>query len=144
MLRSVVMSCELCDLSIKENVIFSNRLFRIVHVYDVYYPGFIRLILNRHVKELSELTTDELSLVFEAIVKIEREIINLMQADKINIASLGNVVPHLHWHIIPRYFNDRHFPNPIWGNVNNDSYIVNNDLLDKEKLLIQNLRNKFN
>ena len=35
--------------------------------------------------------------------------------DKINLASLGNMVPHLHWHVIPRFRDDRHFPEPIWG-----------------------------
>jgi diadenosine tetraphosphate (Ap4A) HIT family hydrolase len=39
----------------------------------------------------------------------------VMQPHKVNIASLGNVVPHLHWHVIPRYADDMHFPAPIWG-----------------------------
>jgi diadenosine tetraphosphate (Ap4A) HIT family hydrolase len=38
-----------------------------------------------------------------------------MAPDKINLASLGNVVPHLHWHVIPRFADDPHFPNPVWG-----------------------------
>jgi diadenosine tetraphosphate (Ap4A) HIT family hydrolase len=39
----------------------------------------------------------------------------VLQPDKINLASLGNVVPHLHWHVIPRFADDPHFPNPVWG-----------------------------
>jgi diadenosine tetraphosphate (Ap4A) HIT family hydrolase len=31
------------------------------------------------------------------------------------VASLGNVVPHLHWHVIPRYADDAHFPAPVWA-----------------------------
>jgi diadenosine tetraphosphate (Ap4A) HIT family hydrolase len=38
-----------------------------------------------------------------------------MQPLKVNVASLGNVVPHLHWHIIPRYADDAHFPAPVWA-----------------------------
>jgi diadenosine tetraphosphate (Ap4A) HIT family hydrolase len=38
-----------------------------------------------------------------------------MRPDKVNLASLGNVVPHLHWHVIPRYRDDAHFPAPVWG-----------------------------
>jgi diadenosine tetraphosphate (Ap4A) HIT family hydrolase len=38
-----------------------------------------------------------------------------MQPKKINLASLGNMVPHLHWHIIPRYTDDAHFPAPVWA-----------------------------
>ena len=40
-----------------------------------------------------------------------------LQPDKINLASFGNMVPHLHWHVIPRFKDDMHFPNPIWGQV---------------------------
>jgi diadenosine tetraphosphate (Ap4A) HIT family hydrolase len=38
-----------------------------------------------------------------------------VRPDKINLASLGNVVPHLHWHVIPRWRDDSHFPAPIWA-----------------------------
>ncbi|MHB1094167.1 HIT family protein [Thiobacillus sp.] len=40
---------------------------------------------------------------------------DVMRPDKINLASLGNVVPHLHWHVVPRFGDDPHFPNPVWG-----------------------------
>jgi diadenosine tetraphosphate (Ap4A) HIT family hydrolase len=49
------------------------------------------------------------------VVKLERFILNDMQADKSNVATLGNVVPHLHWHVIPRFTDDAHFPAPVWG-----------------------------
>jgi diadenosine tetraphosphate (Ap4A) HIT family hydrolase len=39
----------------------------------------------------------------------------VMHPDKINLASLGNMTPHLHWHVIPRFKQDKHFPQPIWG-----------------------------
>ena len=38
-----------------------------------------------------------------------------LQPDKINLASFGNVVPHLHWHVIPRFADDPHFPNAVSG-----------------------------
>jgi len=38
-----------------------------------------------------------------------------MQPDKMNLASLGNMTPHVHWHVVPRFRDDRHFPNPIWA-----------------------------
>jgi diadenosine tetraphosphate (Ap4A) HIT family hydrolase len=34
---------------------------------------------------------------------------------KINLASFGNMTPHLHWHVIPRWADDAHFPQPVWG-----------------------------
>jgi diadenosine tetraphosphate (Ap4A) HIT family hydrolase len=40
-----------------------------------------------------------------------------VNADHVNIESLGNVVPHLHWHIIPRYRDDPRWGLPIWTNT---------------------------
>lgn len=49
------------------------------------------------------------------VLTAERSLRALMNPDKINLASFGNVIPHLHWHIIARYVDDRHFPESIWG-----------------------------
>jgi diadenosine tetraphosphate (Ap4A) HIT family hydrolase len=40
---------------------------------------------------------------------------NIMLPEKINLACLGNMTPHLHWHVIPRYLDDAHFPSPVWA-----------------------------
>lgn len=47
--------------------------------------------------------------------QVEQAVRETMLPDKINVASLGNVVPHLHWHVIPRYTDDAHFPAPVWA-----------------------------
>ena len=52
-----------------------------------------------------------------AVYATESILRDLLRPDKINLASLGNVVPHLHWHVIPRWKNDSHFPDPIWANI---------------------------
>ena len=50
-----------------------------------------------------------------AVFATEAALRSLLHPHKINLASLGNVTPHLHWHVIPRYRGDRHFPLPIWA-----------------------------
>lgn len=133
-------NCVLCNED-GGDVIVQNELFRIVYVADKNYPGFVRLILNKHVAEQSDLNENNNLIIFKALVAIEKTIRRIYAPDKINLASLGNFVPHLHWHIIPRYKNDTHFPNPIWGEITNPNYIPNNDSL-KEKLFV-NLKEVF-
>jgi diadenosine tetraphosphate (Ap4A) HIT family hydrolase len=107
-------NCELCTGDGGE-IIFRTHQWRVVLVDDAAYPGFCRVIWNDHVKELTDLVPADRSALMMTVCKIESIVREVMQAEKINLASLGNVVPHLHWHIIPRYSDDAHFPAPIWA-----------------------------
>ena len=51
----------------------------------------------------------------DVVLATERALRMIVEPDKINLASLGNLVPHLHWHVIPRWRDDSHFPAPIWA-----------------------------
>lgn len=114
------MTCPLCDTPGGE-VLWQDDFCRVVLVTDTPdYPGFCRVILKRHVKEMTDLSPDDRSRLMIVVWKTEQVVRDVMHPDKINLASLGNVVPHLHWHVIPRFENDRHFPNPIWGEVKRD------------------------
>ena len=64
---------------------------------------------------MSDLTSRERRHLYEVVHAVESALRRLVQPDKINLASLGNVVPHLHWHVIPRWRDDSHFPAPIWA-----------------------------
>ena len=57
----------------------------------------------------------------EAVTLVEKLLREHLQPTKINLATLGNVVPHLHWHVIARFDWDSHFPNPVWGAALRDS-----------------------
>ena len=107
--------CELCEQP--GDVIVHNQDWRVVLVNDTHYPGFCRVIWNQHVKEMTDLSADQRSRFMEAVWQVEAAIREVMQPHKVNLASLGNVVPHLHWHVIPRFTDDMHFPNPIWGQI---------------------------
>lgn len=108
------MSCELCNTP-GGDLVWQNDLCRVVLVAEADYPGFCRVILNRHVKEMADLPEQERQALMHVVFAVEQALISLMQPDKINLASLGNVVPHLHWHVIPRFRDDAHFPQPIWS-----------------------------
>jgi diadenosine tetraphosphate (Ap4A) HIT family hydrolase len=96
-------------------VLWQDDFCRVVLVDEPHYPGFVRVILNQHVREMTDLVPEERSRLMMMVCKAEKAIRDVMQPDKINLASLGNVVPHLHWHVIPRFEDDPHFPKPVWG-----------------------------
>lgn len=93
--------------------------FRVIRAIDANFPAFYRLIWQRHVAEFSDLNADERALCMQAVTAIEmvlrQHLPAHLQPTKINLASLGNVVPHLHWHIIARFDWDSHYPDPVWA-----------------------------
>jgi diadenosine tetraphosphate (Ap4A) HIT family hydrolase len=96
-------------------VLWQDGFCRVVMVAEPDYPGFCRVILNKHVTEMTDLSSRQRSRMMKTVFATEAAIRAVMRADKINLASLGNAVPHLHWHVIPRFRDDRHFPRPIWA-----------------------------
>lgn len=79
------------------------------------YRGQCVLIFDpRHVAHIDELATDEWSAMAEDLFRAQRAVAAVARPDHMNIESLGNVVAHLHWHIIPRYRNDPRWGQPIW------------------------------
>ena len=109
-----MVDCELCAAK-NEDVLVNTPKFRVILVDDANYPGFCRVIWNAHVKEMTDLAIVDRSALMQAVCKVEQAIRDVMQPHKINLAGLGNMVPHLHWHVIPRYQDDAHFPNPVWA-----------------------------
>jgi diadenosine tetraphosphate (Ap4A) HIT family hydrolase len=87
----------------------------VVRVDEPDYPGFVRVILGRHATEMADLGKDERDRFMAVVFAVETAVRDTMKADKMNLASLGNQTPHLHWHVIPRFRDDRHFPGPIWA-----------------------------
>jgi diadenosine tetraphosphate (Ap4A) HIT family hydrolase len=106
--------CELCSTPGGE-VLWSDPRLRVVRVEDPDYPGFLRVIWQGHVREMSDLGPAHRQCLMEAVFAVERAVIDLLQPDKVNLASLGNMTPHLHWHVIPRFRGDPHFPDPVWA-----------------------------
>lgn len=117
-------NCELCgpsddaaDVPPVSGLIYRNEKLHVVLVDDAGYPGFCRVIWNDHVKEMTDLSPADRVLLMDVVWQVEAAVREVMRPVKINLASLGNVVPHLHWHIIPRYEDDPHFPSPVWAEI---------------------------
>jgi diadenosine tetraphosphate (Ap4A) HIT family hydrolase len=108
------MTCELCEADGGE-VLWRDARCRVVHVDEPGYPGYCRVIWNVHVREMTQLAEDERRDFMCVVFAVEAAVRELLDPDKVNLASLGNVTPHLHWHVVPRFRDDPHFPNSIWG-----------------------------
>jgi diadenosine tetraphosphate (Ap4A) HIT family hydrolase len=106
--------CEFCN-SAGGAVLWQNGLLRVVAVDDADHPGFCRVILNRHAREMTDLDGAERTSLMRAVFAVEEAMRETMRPDKMNLASLGNMTPHVHWHVIARFRDDRHFPGPVWA-----------------------------
>lgn len=95
-------------------VIWRNDLCRVILPIEPDYPGFVRVVLNAHVKEMTDLAVSDRAEIMRVVFAAEAALRQVLRPDKINLATLGNRVPHVHWHVIPRFTDDPHFPNPVW------------------------------
>ena len=134
-------NCVLCS-SQKYPIIWANNLLRIVLINDQNYRGYCRVDLINHVKEMVDLDEETRNEFMGVIFQMEKYIKEYLQPDKINLASLGNKTPHLHWHIIPRYFSDNHFPDSIWSKKKRNG--INKFSKAQELKFIKYVNNKLN
>ncbi len=89
--------------------------WRVVLAEEPDYPAFTRVIWNAHVAEMSDLDGADRDELMRVVLLVEQAQRALLSPHKVNLASFGNVVTHLHWHVVPRWRDDRHFPEPVWG-----------------------------
>jgi diadenosine tetraphosphate (Ap4A) HIT family hydrolase len=106
--------CPLCEGAGGRVVVQAPR-WRIIHAEEAGFPAFYRLVWQAHVREFSQLPAAERTECMELLVGIEQAMLRHLRPDKINLASLGNAVPHLHWHVIGRFAWDSHFPGAVWA-----------------------------
>ncbi len=88
---------------------------------DEPFLGFCRVIWNAHVREMTDLDDTDIDHFMRVAFAVERSLRARLAPVKMNLASLGNVTPHLHWHVIARFADDSHFPQPVWGTRQRES-----------------------
>ena len=108
------MTCPLCDTD-GGLLVFKNDQLRVVQAQEKGFPAFYRVVWNSHVAEFSDLSPEERSTCMNVVVLVEKMLREQLKPTKINLASLGNAVPHLHWHIVARFDWDSHFPGSVWA-----------------------------
>ncbi|MDR6890129.1 MULTISPECIES: HIT family protein [Variovorax] len=102
-------------------IVFEGAKLRVIRAEEAGFPAFYRVIWREHAAEFSDLSAADRVLCMEAVVVVEQCLREHLSPAKINLAALGNMVPHLHWHVIARFADDTHFPGSVWAPVQRES-----------------------
>ena len=112
--ETAVPGCPLCE-ACGGLLVWQDAAWRLIRADEADFPAFYRVVLRRHAAEFSELGNAERARCMALVVAVEQVLRDLLRPTKVNLAALGNAVPHLHWHVIARFYWDSHFPQPVWG-----------------------------
>ncbi|WP_233247270.1 HIT family protein [Acidovorax sp. 107] len=96
-------------------LVWRDAHLRVIRANEAGFPAFYRVVWNAHVAEWSDLAAADRLHCMEAVTVVEQALRQHLSPTKVNIAALGNLVPHLHWHVIARFDWDSHFPAPVWA-----------------------------
>ena len=107
--------CVLCQ-EVGGLPVWQGAQMRVIRAQEEGFPAFYRVVWTAHVAELSDLSVADRNRCMTVVAEVERVLRDQLQPTKINLAALGNMVPHLHWHVIARYDWDSHFPGAVWAN----------------------------
>ncbi|RQO44931.1 HIT domain-containing protein [Variovorax sp. KBW07] len=115
-----VQGCPLCE-GPGGRVVFEGAKLRVIHAEEAGFPAFYRVVWRAHAAEFSDLDASDRVLCMEAVTVVEQCLREHLKPAKINLAALGNMVPHLHWHVIARFADDSHFPGSVWAPVQREA-----------------------
>ena len=102
------------------------------------FPWLVLIPMREDLSEIFDMSIEDYEQVMSEVRAITKHFASFTGADKMNVATLGNVVPQLHIHIIARFKNDPAWPNPVWNALPPKPYAQ-----DKAELLIKELRAIF-
>ena len=120
------------------NIIYSNSLIKVeIHLSQI--PWLI-IFTKESIKEFSMCDKKTKNMILKALTIIEIEMLKYFNCTKINIASFGNYVPHVHFHIMARFKNDDYFPEPMWGDKQRNNQLTLKPFRKFHKKIAKKLR----
>lgn len=130
--------CPICTAQ-NEEILLQTPNLRVIAVHnEANAPAFCRVIWQDHVAEMADLSAAQRHEIMDMVYRVEAAMREVLQPSKINLASLGNVVPHLHWHVIARFADDACFPAPIWANpVREHGFRLPDNWINQVKVLLE-------
>ncbi|HIJ86527.1 MAG TPA: HIT family protein [Desulfuromonadales bacterium] len=119
-------ACPMCS---RWETNFDLQIIELQHSYvtlnrDQYFPGYTLLFTKDHVTELFHLERSERSSLMEEVSIVAKALHGIYKPSKINYELLGNMVPHIHWHIVPRFSSEPLWPRPIWAEQHEERLLL--------------------
>ncbi|MBF0136105.1 MAG: HIT domain-containing protein [Magnetococcales bacterium] len=90
-------------------------LSQLLLMNDARYPWLVLVPERPGLRDFDEVAGDDVPLLHADISLVCSTLRHLFHPDKLNVASLGNMVPQLHIHVIARFQTDAAWPHPVWG-----------------------------
>lgn len=127
------MSCLMCRRWSAESEL---RIAELTHSYlmlnrDQFFPGYCFLISKEHVTELFHLEPQVRQELIEEVNRAAAALAQRFKPDKINYELLGNMVPHMHWHLVPRFIEDPLWPRPIWSEPHEEMHLTTDEYRER-------------
>lgn len=134
----MVMTCPLCTTD-GGLLVWRGTHLRVIRADEPGFPAFYRVVWNAHVAEFSDLDAAQRQHCMDAVTLVEQVLREHLAPAKVNLAALGNMVPHLHWHVIARFAWDSHFPAPVWAAAQRERDSAQEDALHERLPVLDGL-----
>jgi diadenosine tetraphosphate (Ap4A) HIT family hydrolase len=108
---------------------------RILLNRDQFFPGYTFVVAGEHVTELFQLDRATRAAIIEEVNATAAALYRLFKPDKMNYELLGNMVPHMHWHLVPRFRTDRLWPRPIWAEPHAEVFLSPGEYAERIELI---------
>ncbi len=102
---------------------------------DQFFPGYVLLFTREHVTELFHLKPRMRGELMEEVSRVAQALQTVFQPDKINYELLGNMVAHMHWHLVPRFATDPLWPRPIWSEAHEELLLTPDEYQSRIELI---------
>jgi diadenosine tetraphosphate (Ap4A) HIT family hydrolase len=120
------------------NIIYQNDLVKIE--IEEHENPWLKIFTQKEIKEFSSCNNETKNEIWRCLDICEKEMLSYFEPDKINIASFGNYVPHVHFHIQARFKEDSYFPEPTWGQKQRDGKLHLKDFNKFVELVVSKLK----
>jgi diadenosine tetraphosphate (Ap4A) HIT family hydrolase len=102
---------------------------------DQFFPGYCLLFTRSHMTELFHLTPETRAGLMEEVSAVAQALNSVFRPAKINYELLGNMVPHIHWHLVPRFAADPLWPRPIWAEPHAEVFLTPDEYQRRIRLI---------